>query len=63
MADAGVHRWIKTPCGRAKYAELAQRPIPEGGDQHKPEQPQARQGPGPLPNPDHSGDHSGSSTP
>ena len=25
MADAAVHRWIKTPCGRAKYAELAAR--------------------------------------
>jgi hypothetical protein len=23
-----AHRWIKTACGRAKYAELAQRPGP-----------------------------------
>jgi hypothetical protein len=22
----GIHRWIKTDCGRAKYAELAARP-------------------------------------
>jgi hypothetical protein len=26
METAAVHRWIKTACGRAKYAELAQRP-------------------------------------
>jgi hypothetical protein len=25
MARPTVHRWIKTDCGRAKYAELAQR--------------------------------------
>lgn len=25
MAQPAVHRWIKTPCGRAKYAELAHR--------------------------------------
>ncbi len=24
-APSGIHRWIKTECGRAKYAELAQR--------------------------------------
>lgn len=23
--DIPLHRWIKTPCGRAKYAELASR--------------------------------------
>jgi hypothetical protein len=23
-----IHRWIKTPCGRAKLAELAARPGP-----------------------------------
>jgi hypothetical protein len=26
MATPLVHRWIKTECGRAKYAELAARP-------------------------------------
>jgi hypothetical protein len=26
MTQPAIHRWIKTPCGRAKYAELAQRP-------------------------------------
>jgi len=26
MNAATIHRWIKTECGRAKYAELAQRP-------------------------------------
>ena len=26
MAIHPVHRWIKTECGRAKYAELAARP-------------------------------------
>ena len=25
MAEPTVHRWIKTDCGRAKYAELAAR--------------------------------------
>ena len=25
---AAIHRWIKTECGRAKYADLAQRPGP-----------------------------------
>ena len=25
MNAATIHRWIKTECGRAKYAELAQR--------------------------------------
>lgn len=24
--EASIHRWIKTDCGRAKYAELASRP-------------------------------------
>lgn len=28
MATPPVHRWIKTECGRAKYAELATRPGP-----------------------------------
>jgi hypothetical protein len=28
MAIPPVHRWIKTECGRAKYAELAARPGP-----------------------------------
>ena len=28
MATPLVHRWIKTECGRAKYAELAARPGP-----------------------------------
>lgn len=28
MAQPAVHRWIKTDCGRAKYAELANRPGP-----------------------------------
>jgi hypothetical protein len=65
--DPRLHRWIKTPCGRAQYAELAQRPgalarlrllwfvlIAALRDW-------------PLPNPDRSEnqsqDHSGSSTP
>ncbi len=26
MSTPAVHRWIKTDCGRAKYAELAARP-------------------------------------
>jgi hypothetical protein len=26
MAAPPIHRWIKTECGRAKYAELAARP-------------------------------------
>jgi hypothetical protein len=26
MAAPPIHRWIKTDCGRAKYAELAARP-------------------------------------
>ncbi len=26
MATPPLHRWIKTECGRAKYAELSQRP-------------------------------------
>ena len=26
MAAPPIHRWIKTECGRAKYAELASRP-------------------------------------
>ncbi len=25
MTYPAIHRWIKTPCGRTKYAELAQR--------------------------------------
>ena len=25
MSQPAVHRWIKTECGRAKYADLAQR--------------------------------------
>jgi len=25
---SAIHRWIKTECGRAKYADLAQRPGP-----------------------------------
>ena len=28
MNNPLVHRWIKTECGRAKYAELATRPGP-----------------------------------
>ena len=28
MGQPSVHRWIKTDCGRAKYAELANRPGP-----------------------------------
>jgi hypothetical protein len=26
MSAPTIHRWIKTECGRAKYAELASRP-------------------------------------
>lgn len=26
MNQPAMHRWIKTECGRAKYAELAARP-------------------------------------
>jgi hypothetical protein len=26
MAAPPIHRWIKTECGRAKYADLAARP-------------------------------------
>ena len=26
MQQSAIHRWIKTECGRAKYAELAARP-------------------------------------
>jgi hypothetical protein len=26
MEQPAIHRWIKTECGRAKYAELAARP-------------------------------------
>ena len=26
MQQPTIHRWIKTECGRAKYAELAARP-------------------------------------
>ena len=26
MTEQPIHRWIKTDCGRAKYAELAARP-------------------------------------
>ena len=26
MIELPIHRWIKTDCGRAKYAELATRP-------------------------------------
>lgn len=26
MTPPPIHRWIKTACGRAKYAELAARP-------------------------------------
>lgn len=25
MSRSAIHRWIKTDCGRAKYAELASR--------------------------------------
>ncbi|MEB3208932.1 MAG: hypothetical protein VKK63_08450 [Synechococcus sp.] len=28
MTNPLVHRWIKTECGRAKYAELTTRPGP-----------------------------------
>ena len=28
MQQPAIHRWIKTECGRAKYADLAQRPGP-----------------------------------
>ena len=28
MQQPAIHRWIKTECGRAKYAELAARPGP-----------------------------------
>ena len=28
MSQPAVHRWIKTECGRAKYADLAARPGP-----------------------------------
>jgi hypothetical protein len=28
MTTPAAHRWIKTDCGRAKYAELAARPGP-----------------------------------
>lgn len=28
MGQPSLHRWIKTDCGRAKYAELANRPGP-----------------------------------
>jgi hypothetical protein len=28
MKQPTIHRWIKTECGRAKYAELAARPGP-----------------------------------
>ena len=28
MTNNGIERWIKTDCGRAKYAELATRPGP-----------------------------------
>ena len=28
MEQPAIHRWIKTECGRAKYAELAARPGP-----------------------------------
>lgn len=28
MSTTTIHRWIKTECGRAKYAELAQRTGP-----------------------------------
>ncbi|HGY5532897.1 MAG TPA: hypothetical protein ACN46P_09150 [Prochlorococcus sp.] len=26
MTHSNINTWIKTPCGRAKYAELAQNP-------------------------------------
>jgi len=26
MQQSAIHRWIKTECGRAKYAELSARP-------------------------------------
>lgn len=26
MSPPAIHRWIKTDCGRAKFAELAERP-------------------------------------
>ena len=28
MTNHGIERWIKTDCGRAKYADLATRPGP-----------------------------------
>ena len=28
MTNNGIERWIKTDCGRAKYADLATRPGP-----------------------------------
>ena len=28
MTNNGIERWIKTDCGRAKYADLAMRPGP-----------------------------------
>ncbi|MEB3158204.1 MAG: hypothetical protein VKK03_01945 [Synechococcus sp.] len=28
MNQASIHRWIKTDCGRAKYAALAAKPGP-----------------------------------
>ena len=28
MTNHGIERWIKTDCGRAKYADLAMRPGP-----------------------------------
>jgi hypothetical protein len=31
MEQPAIHRWIKTECGRAKYAELAARPGPLAG--------------------------------
>ncbi|MCP9840841.1 hypothetical protein KBY93_09360 [Synechococcus sp. J7-Johnson] len=26
LSEPAIHRWIKSECGRAKYAELASRP-------------------------------------
>ncbi|MDM7937776.1 MAG: hypothetical protein QUV06_09995 [Cyanobium sp. CZS 48M] len=26
VSEPAIHRWIKSECGRAKYAELASRP-------------------------------------
>jgi hypothetical protein len=61
--DPRLHRWIKTACGRAKYAELAQRPGPLARLRLLWFVLIAALRDWPLPNPDYSGNHSGSSTP